>query len=360
MSIKYPKVLILQNEISSYNISTYNLISQSVELTVGYFEIDKSSKGCSFEKHKLDVREIGPFVLVKGLRQYCKKFDLVCILPNLRYPSYCLLPFLPHKYKVVSWGIGFRCSYTHPYLTNRKHTVLDSLYQRLLAKCDANIFYMDKSKEFWADTSLKMDNVFVAPNTTDIENIPFEPDNKVDFIFVGTLYKGKGLDILLQTYQEYIKYPGANSKLIIVGGGELETELKSFVNENGLDDSVIFTGPIYDEALLATYFQRSLLCFSPAQAGLSVPKSMGYGVPFVTRKDAITGGELYHISNEINGLLYSDDKELKSIMVDSIANRERYLRLGRNAKDYYDQKATVLHKAKGAIDAFSFALNIDL
>ena len=350
------KVLILQNEISSYNITTYNLISKSFSLTIGYFEKDKSSLDCSFDKHKFTTKQYGPFITIKGLRKYCKQFDIICILPNLRYPSYCLIPFFPHKYRVVSWGIGFRCSYTHPYETDRKHTLLDRLYQKLLAKCDANIFYMEKSKEFWRGTKLRMDNVFVAPNTTDVIDIPFVPEKKKDFLFVGTLYKGKGLDILLEAFKQFKESCNSNTSLYIVGGGELENELKEYVGENRLQDSVFFTGPIYDESVLANYFQRSLLCFSPTQAGLSVPKSLGYGVPFVTRKDAITGGELYHISDSYNGILYTNNAELKEIMMDAVSNRSKYIDMGRNAKDYYDNNATVDHKARGAMDAFEYIL----
>lgn len=351
------KVLILQNEISNYNVSTYNLISKSLSLTVAYFEKDKSSNECLFKKHKLVASYIGPFVIIKGIRDLCSQFDVVCILPNLRYPSYCLVPFLPHKNKVVSWGIGFRCSYTHPYETNRKHSMLDKLYQKLLAKCDANIFYMEKSKEFWKGTRLKMENVFVAPNTTDIVSISIRPEIKKDFLFVGTLYKGKGLDILLDAFRTFKEKDKTNTLLFIVGGGELEGELKTYVNKNGLEDTVFFTGPIYDEVILSNYFQRSLLCFSPTQAGLSVPKSLGYGVPFVTRRDAITGGELYHITNGYNGIIYSDDSELIDIMSEAVSNRNKYLEMGRNAKEYYDNNATINHKAKGAMDAFEFVLS---
>ncbi len=350
------KILILQNEISNYNVSTYNLISQAAKLTVGYFENDKSSRECLFLKHRFDVKQRGPFIFIKGLRNYCKQFDVVCILPNLRYPSYCIIPFLPHNYKVVSWGIGFRCSYTHPYETKRKHSLLDKVYQMLLSKCDANIFYMEKSKEFWSGTKLGMENVFVAPNTTDVIDIPFVPEKKKDFLFVGTLYKGKGLDILLETFKQFKETCSSNTSLFIVGGGELEDELKKYVGENELEESVIFTGPIYEESVIAKYFQRSLLCFSPTQAGLSVPKSLGYGVPFVTRKNAITGGELYHITDDFNGILYTDNAELKEIMLDAVSNRSKYIDMGRNAKDYYDNNATVYHKAKGAMDAFDYVL----
>ncbi len=351
------KLLILQNEISSYNVSTYNEISIEYDLTLGFITKDKSSQECLFKKHQFNSSSFGPFTFVKGLRSFCQGFDIVCILPNLRIPSYCAIPFLPHKYRVISWSIGFRCSYEHPYNPERKHVFSDKVFEKILSKCDANIFYMEKSKEFWKGTSLRMDNVFVAPNTTDIAEIEFKPDLKKDFLFVGTLYRGKGLDLLLNAFNQFKQQTVSDIRLIIVGGGEMENDLKAFVREKGLEDTVMFTGPIYDEKLLSSYFQKSLLCFSPTQAGLSVPKSMGYGVPFVTRKDAITGGEIYHITDGVNGITYSEDNDLISIMTDAAANKDKYIRMGEMARDYYLGFATTKHMAKGCLDAIKYVNN---
>jgi glycosyltransferase involved in cell wall biosynthesis len=224
----------------------------------------------------------------------------------------------------------------------------------ILSKCDANIFYMEKSKEFWDGTSLRMDNVFVAPNTTDVLVRDFVPESKKDFLFVGTLYRGKGLELLLNAFLAFKESTNSKIKLVIVGGGEMEGKLKQFVSDNRIEDSVLFTGPIYEEEELSNYFVSSLLCFSPTQAGLSVPKSMGYGVPFVTRKDAITGGELYHITDKVNGVLYSEDEQLLSIMVDANAHRDKYVEMGKKARDYYFSNATIKHMADGAMAAFRY------
>lgn len=347
------KLLILQNEISSYNVSTYNEISKSYDLTLGFITKDKSSQECLFKKHHFKTFSLGPFTFVKGIRSFCQGFDVVCILPNLRIPSYCIIPFLPHKYRVVSWSIGFRCSYEHPYIPERKHVFSDKVFQKILSKCNANIFYMEKSKNFWKGTSLNLDNVFIAPNTTDVIDVELNADSKRDFLFVGSLYRGKGLDLLLETFNSFKKSKQSNIKLVIVGGGEMAEELKKYVHENDLSRSVVFTGPIYKEEELSKYFLSSLLCFSPTQAGLSVPKSMGYGVPFVTRKDAITGGELYHITDGVNGVLYSSNEQLLGIMIDACNNREKYVEMGRNARDYYYSNATVKHMADGAMSAFN-------
>jgi hypothetical protein len=103
------------------------------------------------------------------------------------------------------------------------------------------------------------------------------------------------------------------------------------VIENGLAESVIFHGAIYDEKELSVHFKNALLCISPHQAGLSVAKSMGYGVPFVTYKEAITGGERYHITDGVNGILYENDADLVDIIINASNGSDQYVEMGKMA-----------------------------
>lgn len=352
-----PKILILQNELSAYNVCVYNIIAESYDLTVGFFLKDKSDIDCEFTKHKFSYYRIGPFRFIKGLRKFAKQFDVVSILPDPHNFSYFIFPFLPHKNKLLSWSIGFRCSYIHPYITDRKHTFFDSIYKSLYQKVDANIFYMEKSKEFWMNTNLDMSKVFVAPNTTGVEPIEINPDEKKIILFVGTLYRGKGLDLLLQSFKDAIQRAINKTKLVIVGGGEMRDELEKYVADNNMIDTVEFTGPIFDEKVLCRFFQKALLCVSPTQGGLSCPKSMGYGVPFVCRRDAITGGEVYHMTSGVNGIMYDNDSDLTDILVDAIDYPSTYVEMGVRAKNYYDNNATPRHMAQGAMDAINYVLS---
>ncbi len=351
------KILLLQYELSDYNVPVYNLIAQQYELTVGYYTKDKSKQECLFHKKAFEIKRLGSLVLVKGLLRYVKQFNLVCIIPDLHVVNYCLLPFIPREYKVANWSIGFRVSYSHPYITDRKHTLEDIVFKSVLSHCDATIFYMEKSKEFWKHTNLDMRKVFVAPNTTAVAPIVLRPEDKRDFLFVGTLYKGKGLDLLLQAYKDALDLANINNELHIVGDGEERNNVESFIKENHLEQKVILHGAVFDEKELARHFSKALLCLSPTQGGLSCPKSMGYGVPFVTKTTAITGGEIYHITPNENGILYQNDAELSLILVDASKYPERYIEMGRKAKEYYDNNATIGHMASGAMAAFEFALN---
>lgn len=350
------KILILQNELSAYNVPVYNEISNHYDLTVGYYLNDKSNQICLFKKHLFSVRRFKSMVIVKGVVRFAKDFDLVCIAPNMHVINYCFMPYLRRKFKVVNWSIGFRASYLHPYKTRRKHTFLDKIFQSILTHCDASIFYMEKAKEFWKGTSLDMNRVFIAPNTTAVEPIDIIPEKKQNLLFVGTLYREKGLLNLLNSVKEVVEKGIENVHLIIIGDGECRKELEDFVRKHQLSDNVCFTGSVFNEIELSRYFSEALLCISPNQAGLTCPKSMGYGVPFVTSVNAITGGEIFHITPNKNGLLYSEDKELTTIVEDACKNPRKYIQMGYAARDYYNKNATIKHMASGAMAAFKFAL----
>ena len=350
------KLLIFQNELSGYNVPVYNLIAESYDLTLAFYLKDKSNMNCRFKKKRLSSFKIGPFRFIRGIRNLAKGYDVVCFVPNMRNPSFCMLPFLPHSYKLVNWSIGFRASYTNPYITDRKHVLADRLFQSILSRCDATIFYMEKAKEFWKGTTLDMSRVFVAPNTTEVVPIEIKPEIKKDFLFVGTLYKGKGLDLLLDSFRQVVEKLNPDTNLHIVGDGSERGALEEYVAQKNLSGNVIFHGAIYDENVLANRFAHALLSISPTQGGLSVPKSMGYGVPFVTRKDAITGGEIYHITSGVNGIMYERDENLIHILSDACQNPQKYVEMGMKAKEYYDNNATIKHMAQGAMDAFEYVL----
>ena len=84
---------------------------------------------------------------------------------------------------------------------------------------------------------------------------------------------------------------------------------------------------------------------------------MGYGVAFVTRKDAVTGGEITHIVNGETGVLYDKDSDLIEMMVESINIPEKYISIGISAYDYYNANATPKHMANGVLNAIYYAMN---
>ena len=123
---------------------------------------------------------------------------------------------------------------------------------------------------------------------------------------------------------------------------------------NGLQDKIEMKGAIYDVHEKAKVICRAIACVSPFQAGLSVLECLGYGVPFVTCKDAITGGELFNIQNGKNGVLLDDAGELKDVILDMTNNKRKYIIMGENGYSYYWKYRTPEIMAQGLIDAIRF------
>ena len=176
------------------------------------------------------------------------------------------------------------------------------------------------------------------------------------YLFVGTLYKAKGLGELIEAYARAHKHYTTIPKLYIVGKGPEEALIRELINEKGIGEYVELTGAIYDEQILKDYFLTSLLCISPKQAGLSVQKSLGYGVPFVTRPDAITGGERLDIIDRENGFYYETVESLSDIIVEAANNPQLIDTMSKNAREYYLKYASPEKMAQGALAAIDFVM----
>ena len=84
---------------------------------------------------------------------------------------------------------------------------------------------------------------------------------------------------------------------------------------------------------------------------------MGYGVPFVSTENAITGGELLNVHNGIDGVIMESEKELVDVVSDISKNPEKYIEMGERAMDFYDNNRTPKHMAQGFWDAIQYVMS---
>jgi glycosyltransferase involved in cell wall biosynthesis len=201
--------------------------------------------------------------------------------------------------------------------------------------------------------------MFVAHNTVKV--LPFEETNlknKKSLLFIGTLYKSKGIMFLLECYKKLFDLKGKDIPLLrVVGGGDEFLAISDWIEKNGLSKHVKLEGAVYDEIILKGYFEDAIICVSPGQAGLSVQKSMGYGVPFVTNENAYTGGERLDIQNGVNGLLYKEEPELFDILADVCMNKGKYMSMGKKAYEFYKKNRTIEMMAQGVEEAVTYVLD---
>jgi glycosyltransferase involved in cell wall biosynthesis len=238
-------------------------------------------------------------------------------------------------------------------------TTWDKIRFFFAKKADAILFYSSYPVKKYICNGIPAEKLFVANNTVAIDdqfNLAETEHAKTDFLFIGTLYPQKGIDVLVKAYIELNK-TAALPVLNIIGAGPIEKTIKALVAENQLEKKVVLHGAIYDQKILVNFFARSLVCISPTQAGLSVLMSMGYGVPFLTSSDAITGGEIFNITKDENGFIYNGTgDDLKKTLVWIINNREKVLAMGRKAKMHYDAFRRPEHMAQAIKDSIEYVL----
>ena len=89
------------------------------------------------------------------------------------------------------------------------------------------------------------------------------PEGVPVYLFVGRLMNYKGLPLIVDALG-IMKEQGADFRMIFIGGGGDEESLKEKVEELGLQDRVIFTGPIRDRQLLRAWNTRADLFLFPS------------------------------------------------------------------------------------------------
>ena len=350
------KVLIIQNVITHYNEALYNALANesNINLTIAHGGARRQDKNIIYDEINFTFFDFSGFTIIKDkIYNICQDFDVVIAMSDIRWLSLVSLSFWKRrKFRLVYWGIGTSASYKTKLDSNRKWDIIRYFMAR---KADAMLFYSSYPIDKYVNAGIVKEKLFVAHNTLE-ENISFNYNkNKNKLIFIGTLYKEKGIFELLNAY---LKSNVCNVlELNIIGDGDEKDNIIEFISKNKLENSVFVRGAIYDKKELFNYFNDSIACISPSQAGLSVLKSMANGVPFITKKDAITGGEIFNIEHNQNGVLYTDENDLVSICEEILENPIKYIELGENAKKYYAKNRQIVDMKKSFIEAINYSLN---
>lgn len=351
-NMRKPKVLVLYNKIFHYRIPVWNNLAERCLLTVAYSQGDgKIPYGmeCNFTILYLPVKKIGPFYIHKdNIRKLASQYDVVIAYGNITWIKYSTLPWF-NKTPVIFHTIGVSASYGKGF---DEHKEWDRVRNFFYSKADALAFYTDYPIKKYEDMGIPREKMFVAPNTvavTPIRNVI----KKDTLLVIGTLYREKGIQSLLDVYKELRS--SCNLPLLnIIGKGPDYDVINQWIQDNDMKDLIVLHGAIYEIDEKAKYFAQALACISPKQAGLTVLESMGYGVPFVSTKNAITGGELLNVHNGVDGVVLDSESELSFVVRDISENPDKYIAMGVKAKEFYDRNRTPQHMAQGFWDAIQY------
>ncbi len=342
------KVFLLAKSVSPVRLPIYNIINDAVDFTIGY--TGTIPDNIKIKTQKMKEVSFSRFSFTKPLLyNFLRNFDIAILPMNFSMIDIDFLIRFYHPCKLITWGIGVPASYTVRYddLNVKNFVPFFCKYS------DAVIYYTQYPKNKYIKMGYDPQKMFVANNTVGVERILL--DKKRDSIlFVGTLYPAKRLDLLIDAYKIIKNENISLIPLHIIGKGSEEEKLRRMTNDYGLSDVIHFHGAIYSDKLLTPFFERAYALISPDQAGLSVLKSMGLGVPFITTKNAYTGGERLNISHNINGILMENIDELTNILRDIHMRPSYYEELGKNAYKYYWENCRPDQMAQGFLKAINY------
>ena len=340
------KILLGYNYILHYRIPLFNLLSKKYDLTVLHSGDSTLKPNDKYKEIIFKVKKLGPFFIQKGILSEVnkEKYDYIILPFDLRWINTIISIYLRNKKaKLILWGAWM----TNSAIANRARIFLSK-------KADANLFYTQQARTDFINSGIDSENTFVANNTFDVgERIKaFEYEIKDQLLFVGKLDERKENEILIKAYANIINKIPSHIQLTIIGDGFEMEKLKRLVKKENIEHKVIFVGSIIDPKILQTYYKKAIVSVSFGQAGLSVLQSLGYGVPFLTKENAVSGGEMTNIKHRINGILCKDNIfSLEKALIELCNNNEFANRLGRNAYDYYSKYCTIENMNQGFLDA---------
>lgn len=332
------KVLIIQNKILHYRIPLYQGISEFCELSIAHSGKKVGSNG-KFKEHILETKSLFGFKWQKGVKKLAKRYDVIIAMFDIRWLSTLnLLLRKTSNQKIYLWGIGV--SSENGLGRSRKFDFIRFKYGKL---ADGIIFYSDYPIKIYQKRGFLKSQLHTANNTVEV-SIDTNYNKRYDyFLFIGSLHKRKKIDDLIHAYYHY-KFRCKNyKKLKIIGDGEEKHTIRNLVEKLGLQDDIELCGRINDPEIKKELFGGAIASISPGQAGLAVLESLGHGVPFITYKDAITGGEFFNIKDNINGYTLGCIEDITEIMYLLTENLSMCKILSENSSNHYKEKGRMIH-----------------
>jgi glycosyltransferase involved in cell wall biosynthesis len=342
------ELLIIQNKIPHYRKAFYNQLSEEYNVTI--IHSGKLSKNNSDQYNEILAKclNIGPFYfqsrVLKEIKN--KKYYAVIVMADLRWIFNVLSIYIINKkIKLIFWG---------QWLTEK--WIIDTVKIHFTKKNKVNILYSENIKKQFIKVGVPSGNLFVANNTIDVGRRPkcFNYRDKFRILFVGSLVARKELGVLITAFSNIIECIPDNIILTIVGDGPEMSNLKNFSKELGLRGRLIFSGELNKPRQLHNFYKEAIVSVSYGQAGLSVLQSFGFGVAFITKRNAISGGEIHNIIDGHNGFkIRGGDHNLQECLKTIVLNLNYARHLGKNAYLYYSKHCTI----SNMVNSFRLAIN---
>ncbi|MDZ4869732.1 MAG: glycosyltransferase, exosortase A system-associated [Alphaproteobacteria bacterium] len=232
-----------------------------------------------------------------------------------------------------------------------------SLESYVLNHADAVAVLCQGVRDDVLSRGLPESKLVTIPNAVDVAN--FSPERRRDAAlaaklglddavvigFIGSFYEYEGLDLLLQALpQTLARIP--NLKLLLVGGGPHEAELKRLTAEAKLDNAVIFTGRVPFAEVERYYDLVDLFVYPRRKSRLTDLVTPLKPIEAMAKQRVVIasdcGGHKEIVTHGVNGLLFAADNAaaLSNAITGAVANRDAWAAMGETARDYVLRERT--------------------
>jgi glycosyltransferase involved in cell wall biosynthesis len=137
-----------------------------------------------------------------------------------------------------------------------------------------------------------------------LSDIKFEDRN---FVCVARHVPKKNLSVLIKAFWLFLQQSSHSRKLVLCGSGPLEDELRTQVDNLGLNDSVVFKGNVGPNEV-AVELARGLCLILPSieeQYGIAIVEAQAMGLPVIVSTSC--GARDRQVRSGVNGFIVEPD-----------------------------------------------------
>jgi len=339
------RILLVYTELLEYRVPFFSALGEQYALTVTHSGSPMTRNNSGFREIVLPRFRIGRFHYQYGLRRLIRSgdFDTVVYFMDIAWIGTLGAFLFPvGSANRVVWGL-WRTGRIGP----------DWVRIHIAKLADFSIFYSNGAAQDFVRCGLSSDRLSVATNTFRVDCPARNESSRRDSVLVvGSFNVRKQNDVTLAAFVRVAQRLPTSVRLVFVGAGHEHARIQALAEASEFKDRIEFHRASHNEEALREYYDHAICSVSFGQAGLSVLQSFAYGVPFVTRRDAISGGEIENIEDGVNGCLCeANQASLESVLTRLLCNPNYAAELGRNALSHYINKASVHHMVGGFVDA---------
>ena len=224
----------------------------------------------------------------------------------------------------------------------RNETLAQTLTKTIIRtfnKCDecwavnsgvARIFHEEygyKKMPKVANNATEMKPVDDYNKASELINKKYHLTNEKVFIFVGRINALKNVFFIVDALKiVHDKRPDINFKMLFVGTGQDEEDLKKYIKKKKLDKNIIMCGKVNDRDLLASFYARSDLFLFPSlydSSSIVQIEAASQKLPVLFIEGAATAATVTH---NVNGFIAANDVNKYANMIIKIMDNDKLRR----------------------------------